>query len=304
MAKLERVRSVRTAAVIIAAAVIAGACSEEPTAIQSPPTPAFSVGSIPDAVTFAGDATATLEFAEVCKVWSWGENNPAVTITVDVDSHEDSCGATQDQSCDTSFDVILPDDTDDANRCVEAWLHGGNQRDYVSFTEQVPYGYAAAWTLTSVGNPNQDDSGTGGGPVTGSVKGNQGFLVEFTNYPAQGCTPGYWKQEHHFDSWVGYNPDDLFDDVFGVAAFPGLTLVEVMWLPGYGKYSKLNKLGFHAVAALLNSTSALDFGDASGPITYDQIIAAFQAAWNGSNSVQNQQKDAFEDLNERACLLN
>ena len=32
----------------------------------------------------------------------------------------------------------------------------------------------------------------------------------------EGCTPGYWKQPHHFDSWVGYQTGDEFDVVFGV----------------------------------------------------------------------------------------
>ena len=32
----------------------------------------------------------------------------------------------------------------------------------------------------------------------------------------EGCTPGYWKQTQHFDSWVGFAPSDWFDAVFGV----------------------------------------------------------------------------------------
>ncbi|MGH2544967.1 MAG: DUF7507 domain-containing protein, partial [Ardenticatenaceae bacterium] len=34
----------------------------------------------------------------------------------------------------------------------------------------------------------------------------------------EGCTPGYWKQAHHFDSWVGFDPSDSFDAVFGVTS--------------------------------------------------------------------------------------
>src|SRR5215210_35264 len=30
----------------------------------------------------------------------------------------------------------------------------------------------------------------------------------------EGCTPGYWKQPQHFDSWVVYSPNQLFSSVF------------------------------------------------------------------------------------------
>ena len=66
-----------------------------------------------------------------------------------------------------------------------------------------------------------------------------------------GCTPGYWKQVRHFDSWVNYSPDDIFSDVFGVG--PAVTLLEALKTGGGGEAA----LGRHAVAALLNA-NALD----------------------------------------------
>jgi len=71
--------------------------------------------------------------------------------------------------------------------------------------------------------------------------------------PQQGCTPGYWK--NHPDSWAGtgYAPTDDFDTVFGVDAFnPNRTLMQAAWSGGGG----INKLGRHAVAALLSSASS------------------------------------------------
>ena len=82
-----------------------------------------------------------------------------------------------------------------------------------------------------------------------------------------GLTPGYWKQEHHFDDWgpTGYGPNDNFDDVFsafvlahGVPYYsdianginPDLTLLEALQLRG-GKEKAMLR---HAVAALLNCT--------------------------------------------------
>ena len=68
----------------------------------------------------------------------------------------------------------------------------------------------------------------------------------------EGCTPGYWKQKQHFDSWADpYDPTDLFSDHFE-NAFPGMTLLEVLGNGGGG----LNALGRHTVAALLNSANS------------------------------------------------
>ncbi len=61
----------------------------------------------------------------------------------------------------------------------------------------------------------------------------------------EGCTPGYWKQSQHFDSWTGYSPSTQFSAVFE-NAFPGKTLLQVLEQGGGG----LNALGRHTVAAL------------------------------------------------------
>jgi hypothetical protein len=107
-----------------------------------------------------------------------------------------------------------------------------------------------------------------------------------------GCTPGYWKQKQHFDSWVDpYDPDDLFDDLPGFAnAFPGLTLLEVLGLNGGG----LNALGRHTVAAILNSAGGfgLDLGD---------LADAFNEAVATGN--YETLKNALEFFNEQGCPL-
>lgn len=49
--------------------------------------------------------------------------------------------------------------------------------------------------------------------ITRSFDGDRGFVVTFFNNPVfaggQGCTPGYWRQEHHFDSSYDYAPSEL-----------------------------------------------------------------------------------------------
>jgi hypothetical protein len=69
-----------------------------------------------------------------------------------------------------------------------------------------------------------------------------------------GCTPGYWKQPHHLDSWglTPYSPDDRFSDVFGVG--PDDTLMEVLRTGG-GKEKALYR---HAVAGILNAAALGD----------------------------------------------
>ena len=285
-------RAVR--AVLLVAVVAGAACTDsEQATLQAPPGPAFSLGTTPNPASFPGDATATVEFAEVCKTWTWGSNNPDVTVVVDVDAHEDGG--------DTSFNVILPESAIDADRCVEAWLHGGpGQSDVVSFTEQVPDGFAASWTKTSVTAQGQiqNDQGTGGGPVDGRVNGRLGFLVEFTNWPAQGCTPGFWK--NHTELWLaetGVSFGALFSSIFE-DAFPGLTLLDVLELRGGG----LNRLGAHTVAAYLNSLSH-EFGDMSGPISATDVVNMFNDVFPGSRRDYNGLKNIFVALNERDCQL-
>jgi hypothetical protein len=112
----------------------------------------------------------------------------------------------------------------------------------------------------------------------------------------EGCTPGYWKQEHHFDSWRNpYDPGDSFNTYFD-NAFPGMTLLEVLKQGGGG----LNALGRHTVAALLNAASAgVDY--AFSPAT---VIASFNAVYPGTKSDYETLKDQFEMENQRGCPLN
>ncbi len=112
----------------------------------------------------------------------------------------------------------------------------------------------------------------------------------------QGCTPGYWKQPHHFDSWAApYTPGTSFGSVFD-DAFPGKTLVDVLRAKGGG----LNALGRHTVAALLNSASAnVDYD-----ISAAGVISNFNTVYPGSKEDYNAVKNGFANLNEQGCPLN
>jgi cysteine-rich repeat protein len=113
---------------------------------------------------------------------------------------------------------------------------------------------------------------------------------------SEGCTPGYWRQRHHFDSYPApLTPDTLFSDVFE-DAFPDRTLREVTRL----KRGGLNALGRHTAAALLNAASAdVDYG-----LSQEEVIESFNAVYDGSDDAIESLKDDFESLNEMGCPLN
>jgi hypothetical protein len=109
----------------------------------------------------------------------------------------------------------------------------------------------------------------------------------------EGCTPGYWKQRHHFCAWPPpYAPTTLFSDVFE-NAFPGKTLLQVLSQGGGG----LKALGRHTVAALLNAAS----DDVSYDLSASDVINAFNAVFpNGDYSRLHRE---LEQFNEQGCPL-
>jgi hypothetical protein len=102
----------------------------------------------------------------------------------------------------------------------------------------------------------------------------------------EGCTPGFWRQPQHLDSWTGYAPGDDFDAVFGTDYFdPDITLLEAVWLGGGG----VKKLGRHGAAALLNAANP----DVGYPLSEAEVIAAVQAG----------DAKMLAELNELGCPL-
>jgi cysteine-rich repeat protein len=123
------------------------------------------------------------------------------------------------------------------------------------------------------------------------------FDCEIEEPPSgEGCTPGYWKQSQHFDSWSGgYVPTTQFSAVFE-NAFPGMTLLQVLKQGGGG----LIALGRHTVAALLNGASAgVDYGQTAG-----DVVNAFNAVYPGSDDAYETLHYNFKADNELGCPLN
>jgi len=188
---------------------------------------------------------------------------------------------------------------------VRVWIGGAppieivNQLDSVDGEEwdtlNVEFEIPAGVTQVEVQAFSEDSELTGNNPA--SFKWLAAALgVPNEEQGGQGCTPGYWKQEHHFADWTApYDPDDLFSDHFE-NAFPGLTLVEVADGNGGG----LTALGRHTVAALLNAASA----EVSNDRTVQEVIDAFNGVYPGSKGEYEALKDEFEGFNEQGCPLN
>lgn len=71
--------------------------------------------------------------------------------------------------------------------------------------------------------------------ISGMMSGN----LSKPKVVCEGCTPGYWRECQHFDSWgaTGFKVTDTFNSVFGVSAYVDCkgtpyTLLDVMYLNG------------------------------------------------------------------------
>jgi hypothetical protein len=131
----------------------------------------------------------------------------------------------------------------------------------------------------------------------------------------QGCTPGYWKQSQHFDSWpASYAPTDLVRDVFNVSAFlsngildlngDGVddTLLAALNYQGTtGKTGAARSLLRAAVAALLASASP----DLDYPLTNSQVINQVNAALASNNrNTMLRLAGQLDQYNNLSCPLN
>jgi hypothetical protein len=187
---------------------------------------------------------------------------------------------------------------------------------------------AAAQAMVDEAIANGEDFVPGPGEIVavilyGDGIGPDGFqdtLIEVTVPPEdyEGCTPGYWKQSHHFDSWVYYMPSNKFSDVFDrvieiklkkpkaklkkakhkkakrkIVYVEDPTLEQALKAKG----GKINALARHTVAALLNAASP----DVDYEYSESEVIQMFQDAYDTGDYEPT--KDMFEMANESFCPL-
>jgi hypothetical protein len=213
-----------------------------------------------------------------------------------------------------SFESCTPSSKIRTSELPESWKVVYQFYHVKSLSDVVSLGSGTVWGTLDKSFPYPDIEGTMTFAVNITVFNGDGLRVvklagkwtvkcEKTPPPppppppsgSEGCTPGYWRQSQHFDSWSGYDPTDDFETVFDVdASFDPHTLLDAVRLGGGGEYA----LARHAVAALLNAASSgVDY-----EYSVSEVKDMVQEAYETGNF--EHLKDLFVDQNEAGCPLN
>jgi hypothetical protein len=291
-------------------AALISACADAPTSTK--------IGLVPNLHVLIEDPG--IEWVSLCKA------GPAGTYTFDATADfpvllNTTTGAF-DQSAATYTIVVSPSSTITiggspvSGACFDYQGHnhialqGGGRLATVTVVETpIPAGVdfdhvvvyqKSSGTVNVTSSTTNSAVGQAGGPAgAGASMGAAIVFYNVTEPPpgGEGCTPGYWKQQHHFDSWTApYDPTDSFNTTFGDTWFtPDITLLQALQLGGGGK----NALARHAVAALLNAAS--DDVDAAQSIS--EVLAAMAAAFDDQSTIEST-KNIFATNNELGCPLN
>jgi hypothetical protein len=121
-------------------------------------------------------------------------------------------------------------------------VKGSNAANIYEYFPQAKGDYGLASPVNASGNP--------------ADLSNLTFCWNPEPDPGQWCSPGYWRQPHHLDSWVatGYSPNDSFKAIFGYApklskqgqtagATTNPTLLQVLQSPQYYGGDAFNTVG-------------------------------------------------------------
>lgn len=164
--------------------------------------------------------------------------------------------------------------------------------------------------LTVAGRPAWANRCTHSGNMSGNIS-----AAEEEPCAGEGCSPGFWVT--HSDLWhAEFGPNLLFLDVFGLDAYPGLTLFDVISQSDFGLGSfaarcgvsgkkeqntknLLQALGFQTVAALQNSANAVRY-----ELTVADVQRTFLTAYQSCSLDRIEEtKDSLDQLNNRYCPL-
>ena len=233
-------------------------------------------------------------------LWSNGATTQCITVSPAADTVY-TVTVTDDNGCETSCERLV--DVHQNPTC-EITSTGGNCPQ--TLTVNVTGGRPPYSFLWSTGETTASIIVSTSGVYCVTVTDDNGCVGDccFTvDCPAgEGCTPGYWKQEHHFDDWTDpFDPDDLFSEHFE-DAFPGKTLLQVLSQPASTPPgpNALNSLGRHTVAAVLNAASA----DVDYAFSVQEVIDMFNAVFPGTPEEYNDLKNIFAGENEQGCPIN
>ena len=167
------------------------------------------------------------------------------------------------------------------------------------------FNYSRTVPIPEFGCQEYDNTATFTTTDTGTT-GSDSVTVEVCS-TFEGCTPGYWKQTQHFDSWVatGFNPNQTVGSVFaGAAANPyhNNTLVQALEFGGGGGVNGAKQILLRAaVAAVLNASHP----DIDYQFTTAQVINSVNAALaSGNRATILALASDLDDANNAGCPLN
>jgi hypothetical protein len=133
-----------------------------------------------------------------------------------------------------------------------------------------------------------------------------------TPVPFQGCTPGYWKQDQHFDSWRVYVPTGasatLLKSLFNLNGFTNLdgnatandTLLDALNYQGGDDLRGAAQILLRAAAASVLNAQSVNY-----PKTLAQIQSAVNSALASSDrSTMLELASILDVLNNAPCPLN
>jgi hypothetical protein len=125
----------------------------------------------------------------------------------------------------------------------------------------------------------------------------------------EGCTPGFWKQAQHFDSWEEYTPGTTLGSVFTLPAYASSladdTFLEALsYGGGPTLLDKAKQLLRSAVAAFLNAASEevgypyRRFADPG-----NMLATVNSALASGNKTTIEDLKDDYDAKNDLGCPL-
>lgn len=255
----------------MAAAVFAVACSDAGTT-------APRAGMLAKSSFAVGDGTNSTPVAGQVKVCKTGTANGAFNVITDSASSAGTGGPTviggQPVAITSGTCVVAVIDNGDAQLEKGDWFHVTEQ-DLPNITEGAPSCVGLEGTVPC---------------ASFFINNVHGVVVTFNNVAVpqtgnEGCTPGYWKQDQHLDSWVGtgFTPNQTLESVFDVPDGFGLdavTLRNALSLKGGNTLAEAAETLLRAaVAAILNAGSP----DVDYAFTTAQIIAGVNAALASGN---------------------
>ncbi|MCB0166064.1 MAG: hypothetical protein KDI79_17655 [Anaerolineae bacterium] len=167
---------------------------------------------------------------------------------------------------------------------------GSGANNAITFADRQPGTYGVQerpqsdWALSSLScNDNNSTTNFAEGKATIKLEAGETVTCTFINIPlpppsGNGCTPGYWKQKQHRDSWAatGYSPDQKLKTVFAnTGSLGNKTLLQALSFKGGSSLDAARQILLRAgVPAVLNAAHP----DVAYPRTTDEVINSVNSA--------------------------